>query len=459
MVSMARDHRTVDVQTTTAALPDRDSDSVEEYNALSLVIDITAVSGQSMITGVQRIVREFAEAAGDEAVLVRFHPKSGVFRIVRRVPRLRYRTTTGFIGRLRLRLKNFYWSFSSGFREQGTRRRYMPSFVRNAARRFYDTFLSDSRLEKETALQNRPEWVPQPHQTFVLLDIPVAPTHVEALVDLAESHDVRFVVYLHDLMPLSHRHLFNRQFHPGVRARHLRYLDVINASSLVVCNSAHTKAQYERFTTLLETAPDQSVRVVYPPWPAFAQRSDGSSDTVARVFPDAETRILSVGALDVRKNMALLVRALKIMAARGDDVHLAIVSGVTAAVDPEFTAALLELSESERERLTILQSVSDDRLVELYDRATVVAVPSLAEGFGLPVVEGVARGCPVVAADATALPELAALFPVTLVDPTDAAAWADALVATSRAGLAGPVSRPEQIPADWDDFRARLFAT
>jgi glycosyltransferase involved in cell wall biosynthesis len=435
-----------------------DDVSVEQYNARSLVIDVTAVSGQSMITGVQRIVREFAEAAGSEAVLVRFHPKSGVFRIVPRVTRLRYRTTTGFIGRLRLRLKNFYWSFSSSFREQGTRRSYIPRPVRNAARWFYDTFLSDSRLEREGALQHRPEWVPQPHQSFVLLDIPVSPRHVEALVDFAETDDVRFVVYLHDLMPLTHRHLFNRQFHPGVRARHLRYLDAINSADLVVCNSQHTKQQYEQFTKLLEAPPNQEVRVVYPPWPAFAQRRDGSSDTVAEAFADAEVRVLAVGAADVRKNMVILVRALKLMAERDDSVHVVIVSGITAAVDPEFSAALLELSPSARQKLTILQSVSDDRLVELYDRATVVAVPSLAEGFGLPVVEGISRQRPVVATNATALPELAALLPVTLVSATDAETWADALVATSRAGLPAGTKRPTEFAEDWADFRARLLA-
>ena len=431
--------------------------SADEYNARTLVVDVTAVSGQSMITGVQRIVREFAESAGDEAVLVRFHPKSGVFRIVPRVARLRYRTTSGFLGRLRLRLKNFYWSFSSGFREQGTRRRYIPSPVRNAARWFYDTFLSDSHLEHEGALQRKPEWFPQPHQTFVLLDIPVSPKHVETLVDLAESDDVRFVVYLHDLMPLSHRHLFNRKSHPGVRARHLRYLDVINAATTVVCNSRYTEAQYTQFTKLLETKLNQTVRVVYPPWPAFAQRRDGSSDDVAGAFSNAETRVLAVGALDVRKNMVMLVHALKVMVERDDDVHVAIVSGVTAAVDPEFSAALLELSNATRARLTILQSVSDNRLVELYDRCTVVAVPSLAEGFGLPVVEGVSRGRPVVAADATALPELASLLPISLVDPTDATAWADALIATSRDGLSSDVVRPTEFAADWSDFRARVL--
>ncbi len=432
--------------------------SVGEYNARGLVIDVTAVSGQPMITGVQRIVREFSEAAGDAAVLVRFHPKTGTFRIVRRVARLRYRATTGFLGRLRLRLKNFYWSFSSGFREQGSRRSYIPAPVRNAARWFYDTFLADSQLERESPLHRRPEWEPQPHQTFALLDIPVTPKHVEALVDLAESNDVRFVVYLHDLMPLSHRHLFNRQFHPGVRARHLRYLDVISAANLVVCNSQYTQAQYTQFSALLEGKPSQELRVVYPPWPAFAQRHDGSSDAVSGAFPAAETRILAVGAVDVRKNMVMLVRALKVLAERGDDVHLVIVSGITAAVDPEFTAALLDLNEPQRARLTILQSVSDNRLVELYDRATVVAVPSLAEGFGLPVVEGVSRGRPVVAADATALPELAALLPVTLADPADAVAWADALIAASRSGLSEGFVRPDAFPEDWTDFRARMLA-
>ena len=428
-----------------------------DASSRSLVVDVTAVSGQAFFTGVQRMVREFCEAHQKDVLLVRFDAKNKVFRTIPRLGRLRYRSVKGWRGRVRLKLKSFYWNASREFREQGSRRRHLPKFVRNWARNFYETFLSDTQLERNSDFQRRPIWQPQSHQTFFLIDIPVSQTHISALIELVEAHDVRSVVYLHDLFPLSHKHLFDPVHHPGVRARHLRYLDLVTAVDVVVCNSDFTKSQYERFASLVENPTHQKVRAVYPPWPQFIERTDDSSETVEDVFADAEVRILAVGALDKRKNLVVLINALTSLIEQGVNARLVLVSGAKGIIDPSFRAEMLSLHEATRGRVQILNQVSDNRLAEIYERASVVAVPSLAEGFGLPVVEGLRKGRPVVAASTTALTELAEILPVRLADPHDAQAWGAELLEASRAEEIPPLLAPVKFPSDWMEFRSRVI--
>ncbi len=109
-----------------------------------------------------------------------------------------------------------------------------------------------------------------------------------------------------------------------------------------------------------------------------------------------------------------------------------------------------------------LGRVSDDELADLYRAATVVAVPSLGEGFGLPILEAMACGAPTVASNRGAMPEIASEGAL-VADPTPDA-LADAIrealdpIVADRLRTAGPVQAgtftPEAIGrAGWHALR------
>jgi glycosyltransferase involved in cell wall biosynthesis len=128
--------------------------------------------------------------------------------------------------------------------------------------------------------------------------------------------------------------------------------------------------------------------------------------------------LLFVGGLDPHKNVELLAAMLRLPGS--DRLPPLVVAGPAAPAGP-----LAEAFAAGRARFVAARS--DAELAALYHGALAVLLPSRNEGFGLPAVEAMACGCPVLAADAGALPEVCAGAAV-LLSPDDPAAWRDAAV-------------------------------
>jgi alpha-1,3-rhamnosyl/mannosyltransferase len=124
--------------------------------------------------------------------------------------------------------------------------------------------------------------------------------------------------------------------------------------------------------------------------------------------------VLTVATLEPRKNLGVLVEAHRLLAGR---FLLAVVGGAGWGEQPALDEAGIRR----------LGRQSDGELAALYRGAAVVAYPSRFEGFGIPIVEAMASGVPVVASSHESLDE-ACGDAALRADPDDAGAWAAALV-------------------------------
>ncbi|MHB8590011.1 MAG: glycosyltransferase family 4 protein [Candidatus Dormibacteraceae bacterium] len=148
--------------------------------------------------------------------------------------------------------------------------------------------------------------------------------------------------------------------------------------------------------------------------------------------PSAPLRLLFPGAPVARKNLDLVLHCL---AAAPDSSATAgaklDISGARAEAFPAVVELISSLGLADR--VNWLGLIDRDRMPELMARASVVLYPSFYEGFGLPPLEAMAAGSPVIASNASCLPEVLGDAAI-LIDPTDSRAFAQSLEAVLTRG-------------------------
>jgi len=137
--------------------------------------------------------------------------------------------------------------------------------------------------------------------------------------------------------------------------------------------------------------------------------------------------LLYVGGIDRRKNIPFLLEVLRAILVDRPETELVLAGRYRDDPDfPELLERLRNMGLEDRVRLT--GYIAEDELAALYSGASVFVYPSLYEGFGLPPLEAMTCGAPVVAADCTSLPEILG-HAALLVDPRDVGEFVEAIVA------------------------------
>jgi len=204
---------------------------------------------------------------------------------------------------------------------------------------------------------------------------------------------------IHDLVPLHHPEWTTSR----TRAMHGRkYRNAAATCDAVFVNSAFTGRDVERTLGV----PVERIHVAHPA-PKRVYRADGPAADLGAPY------LLTVATLEPRKNLQSLIEAHRLL---GGDLMLAVVGAEGWGEQPLLDAP----------RVRRLGYVSDEELARLYRGAAVVAYPSRFEGFGIPVVEAMASGAPVVVSSHESLDE-ASGDAALRADPDDPAAFAAAL--------------------------------
>jgi glycosyltransferase involved in cell wall biosynthesis len=156
---------------------------------------------------------------------------------------------------------------------------------------------------------------------------------------------------------------------------------------------------------------------------AFYPRPSAEVEQVKKAFDISAPYFLFVGTPQPRKNIARVVEAFLAVTRKVERVQLVIAGKSTPELSKLRRAHQAAFASG---RVVATGYVSDDDLACLYSGCIALVFPSLYEGFGIPVLEAMACGAPVITSNSTALPE-AAGEAALLVDPEDTAAIAAAM--------------------------------
>lgn len=205
------------------------------------------------------------------------------------------------------------------------------------------------------------------------------------------------------------------------------YLDAVVPHSVrradhILADSAATKND---LIELYDTPPEKITVLLSGVDARFKRVEDEAQRQVVREKYQLSARpfILSVGTVQPRKNYGRLIQALARLRVQGHDLDLVIVGGRGWLEDPIYETIR---TTGMQDHVHFTGFADDTDLPALYSEAVCVAVPSLYEGFGIPVLEGMACGTPVITSDVSSLPEVAGDAALT-VTPTDLDALTGAL--------------------------------
>ncbi len=243
----------------------------------------------------------------------------------------------------------------------------------------------------------------------------------------------RVIVTCHDLisiffpanLPLASR-LFYSQWEPFSYRK----------ASKIIAISEHTKKDLMAFLKI----PEEKISVIQ----LAASRdfrpvkSKKTLKKIQKKYRTGPNYILDVGTLEPRKNLSFLVRAYALAVREGADVNL-VITGKKGWYFEGLFKLVAELNL--KNKIIFTGYVEEKNLPALYSGAKAFVFPSLYEGFGLPPLEAMACGAPVISSSTSSMPEVIGQAGI-LISPKDERVWAQNILKILRdKGLARTLSQ------------------
>lgn len=226
----------------------------------------------------------------------------------------------------------------------------------------------------------------------------------DCVASIGMLHDIPTAVVLYDLIPLIHREIYlspcpAREAWYEAQLAHLRRADLVLGISGSTCREAET----------MLGLPASRIAAIGAAADKAFHREALPADAVQAVRARHGLRerfVMYTGGIDHRKNIDRLVAAFARLPARLRAAHQLVIVCAAEAAARERLQTLARREGLGPADLVLTGFVPEDELIALYQACTLFVFPSWHEGFGLPALEAMACGAPVIASNTSSLPEV-----------------------------------------------------
>jgi len=283
--------------------------------------------------------------------------------------------------------------------------------TRPSVRRELAGFLGRERLRPNPRL---------PGNGRTYLNVGHTALHEPAYLDWTRASDVRPVYMIHDLIPITHPEYCRA----GESERHVqRVRNMLTSAVGIIGNSQATLDSLGAF------ANGDGIKT--PAMIAAPLGTDLNRNDHDRFPPSGRPTFIMLGTIEARKNHLLLLQIwARLVRTHGADAPRLLIIG-QRGWECEQVFDLLDRSELLRGAVTEIDRCSDAELNSHLRAARALLFPTLVEGYGLPLIEALALGTPVIASDLPVFHEIGQEVP-DFIDPLDGPAWQAAIVAYAR---------------------------
>jgi len=230
--------------------------------------------------------------------------------------------------------------------------------------------------------------------------------HFSNLISIPDNLKGKMVVTIHDVLQLR----YPDYYHPKTREMFCLNIERLNKMQpIVITDSESAKEDILYFSDI----PEEKIHVI-----PLAHSMDNcfyknNPDILTKLGIDSPY-LLFLSAIAKNKNLYRIVKAFESLTERFSDIKLVVAGG--SAVLTDFDAIEKIKNSPFASRIIMTGYVSDEQKHTLYSNALAFLFPSLCEGFGLPILEAMSYGCPVITSNVSSMPEVAGDAAI-LIDP------------------------------------------